>query len=184
LRHTNERQEFRQEALPGRSRLVPAAREGGAQRHGAGPPTNPGSRGPQGPRGGERVVEDAGLRARAFGAAAALVLAALAACGDSPGTAVPTDGGDPVRGRVLMAQYQCGACHAIPGVPGARGTLGPPLEGFALHSYISGELPNRPDTLRRWIADPAALVPDTAMPDVGASEADAADMAAYLGTLR
>lgn len=117
-------------------------------------------------------------------AAATLVLATLTACGQATGPAGASAGGDPARGRVLLAQYQCGACHAIPGVPGARGTIGPPLQGFGLHSYIAGELPNRPDTLRRWIADPAALVPDTAMPDVGASDADARDMAAYLGGLR
>ena len=132
----------------------------------------------------ERLLRVPGVSGRPLRAAAALGLAALAACGESPGSIAPTAGADPARGRLLLAQYQCGACHAIPGVPGARGTLGPPLEGFGLHSYIAGELPNRPDTLRRWIADPAALVPDTAMPDVGAGEADARDMAAYLGALR
>jgi cytochrome c2 len=88
------------------------------------------------------------------------------------------------RGQRLLAQYQCGACHAIPGVPSSKGRVGPPLARFGQRSYIAGEIPNRPDTLARWIAAPAALVPGTAMPDMGASEADARDMAAYLWTLR
>lgn len=88
------------------------------------------------------------------------------------------------RGQRLLAQYQCGSCHAIPEVPGSRGRVGPPLDRFGLRSYISGEIPNRPDTLARWIEAPAALLPGTSMPDMGVSEADARDMAAYLSSLR
>ncbi len=88
------------------------------------------------------------------------------------------------RGQHLLAQYQCTSCHIIPGVPGARGRLGPPLTQFGLRSFIAGEIPNRPDTLARWIEEPAALVPGTLMPDMGASAADARDMAAYLSALQ
>jgi cytochrome c1 len=59
-----------------------------------------------------------------------------------------------------------------------------PLDAFGVRSYIAGQVPNRPDTLARWIAEPAALVPGTSMPDMGVSDADARDMAAYLGSLR
>ena len=83
-----------------------------------------------------------------------------------------------------MAHYQCGACHLIPGVAGAHGTVGPPLEHFGRRSYITGELPNRTATLRAWIVDPPALVPGTTMPRLGVGAADARDMAAYLETLR
>lgn len=79
-----------------------------------------------------------------------------------------------------MAQYQCGRCHAIPGVEAANGTLGPPLADFGRRSYIAGQLPNRPELLRQWIVAPASLVPNTTMPALGVSEADARDMAAYL----
>ena len=105
-------------------------------------------------------------------------LAALlhAGCGVAPDVGVE-------RGQRLLAQYQCGTCHAIPDVPASRGRVGPPLEKFGLRSYIAGEIPNRADNLARWIADPAALVPGTLMPDMGASQADARDMAAYLLTL-
>jgi cytochrome c len=106
---------------------------------------------------------------------------ALAASGCQP---VPATGGDAERGARLLAQYQCGACHAIPNVSGAGGQLGPPLHGFGRRAYIAGHLPNSSDTLARWIVDPRSFVPTTPMPAMGANEADARDMAAYLMTLR
>lgn len=83
-----------------------------------------------------------------------------------------------------MSHYQCGSCHVIPQVQGAAGRIGPSLERYARRSYIAGDLPNAPDTLARWIEAPSSLLPGTAMPDMGASPADARDMAAYLMTLR
>jgi cytochrome c len=80
----------------------------------------------------------------------------------------------------LLAQYQCASCHAIPGVPGVRNGIGPPLAQFGARSYVAGQWPNDAATLARWIAEPQALVPDTAMPDMGVSDADARVMAAYL----
>ena len=95
----------------------------------------------------------------------------------------PVDG-DAERGRLLMAQYQCGRCHAIPGVAGARGRLAVPLDAFGARSYIAGRIPNRPAALVRWIVDPPSLVPGTAMPNLGVSAREAHDIAAYLGRLR
>lgn len=104
----------------------------------------------------------------------------LAAAGCKPAPA----GGDAERGARLLAHYQCGACHAIPAIAGARGQLGPPLQGFGRRAYIAGHLPNGSDMLARWIVDPRSLVPTTPMPAMGASEADARDMAAYLLSLQ
>ncbi len=87
-------------------------------------------------------------------------------------------------GRRLMAQYQCGSCHAIPGVDAARGHDGPPLEGFGRRSYIAGHVPNAPDALARWIVEPHALAPRTPMPAMGVAPDDARAMAAYLLALR
>ncbi len=100
----------------------------------------------------------------------------LAGCGE--------DDAQVERGQRLLAQYQCTSCHSIPGVPGAQARVGPPLQKFGLRSYISGEVPNRPDNLARWIQEPTALLPGTLMPAMGASDADARDMAAYLSALR
>lgn len=92
--------------------------------------------------------------------------------------------GDARRGALLIAQYQCGACHAIPGIASARGGQGPALASYGMRSYIAGRVPNRPDLLARWIAQPSALVPSTTMPDMGVPEQDARDMAAWLSGQR
>ena len=83
-----------------------------------------------------------------------------------------------------MAHYQCAACHAIPGVSGPAGTLGPPLRAFGRRSYLAGHVPNTPQALQQWLQRPPSLVPGTAMPDLGVTPEDARDMAAYLLALR
>jgi cytochrome c2 len=109
---------------------------------------------------------------------------AVLACTSLHGCAPAADEGRRIeRGQRLLAHYQCGACHSIPEVTAARGRIGPPLERWAGRSYIAGHLPNRADTLARWIAEPQALVPGTAMPDMGVSDVDARAMAAYLMSL-
>jgi len=110
----------------------------------------------------------------------------LAACDAGPadglgGTLQAT--GDAERGQRLLTHYQCGSCHAIPGVAASRGIQGPSLAAFGKRSYIAGRIPNRADALARWLMAPASLVPDTTMPAMGVSPADARDMAAYLGRL-
>ena len=92
--------------------------------------------------------------------------------------------GDAERGRQLLAQYQCGSCHTIPGVASAGGRIAASLAGFGGRSYIAGRVANRPPLLARWIEQPRALVPDTRMPSMGVSPADARDMAAYLLELK
>ena len=92
--------------------------------------------------------------------------------------------GDADSGRLLLRQYGCGGCHRIPGVEAARGNVGPPLERIARRVYLAGKLPNTPDNLVRWIREPQQASPLTAMPDLGVTERDARDMAAYLSTLR
>jgi len=127
-------------------------------------------------------------RARGVPGVAALAIAGwLVGCEpatapDARFTAVPD--GDRERGQRLLAQYQCGRCHAIPEVPDAAGRIGPSLAQFARRSYIAGQLPNGPQPLQRWLEDPQAAVPGTTMPDLGVSPDDARDIAAYLLSLR
>jgi cytochrome c len=111
------------------------------------------------------------------------VIAVLAAgCGEQEAiTAVP---GDPKAGRAALERYQCGACHTIPGVAAARGLVGPPLTEYGQRVYIAGKFPQEPALLARWIQDAPSLAPQTAMPNVGVTEADARNMAAYLYQLR
>ena len=72
------------------------------------------------------------------------------------------------------------ACHTIDGVPGAHGLVGPPLDGIALREFIAGELPNTPQNLMRWIQHPRQVEPHTVMPEMGVTEQDSRDIAAYL----
>lgn len=88
------------------------------------------------------------------------------------------------RGRQLLAQHHCGSCHVIPGVPAAQGQIAITLKAFGRRSYIAGRVPNTDENLARWLVEPAALVPGTAMPAMGVSPADAREMTAYLRSLR
>ncbi|HZQ62186.1 MAG TPA: c-type cytochrome [Casimicrobiaceae bacterium] len=92
--------------------------------------------------------------------------------------------GDPGRGRVLLHQYGCNACHRIPRVLDAVGTVGPPLDDIAERVYLAGTLPNSPANMIAWIRSPQTFKPGTAMPDLGVGEQDARDMVAYLDRLR
>jgi len=113
----------------------------------------------------------------------------LAGCGEarlplSPqGQAEQLDGARAEVGLQLIEDYGCVACHTVPGVKGPASMVGPPLENMALRAYVGGVLPNTPDNLVKWLLDPPAVDPRTAMPDVGMSAADAKHIAAYLLTL-
>jgi mono/diheme cytochrome c family protein len=91
--------------------------------------------------------------------------------------------GNAERGRQLLKDFGCGACHRIPGVRRATGTAGAPLTGWSDRHYIAGLLLNNPDNLVRWIVDPQRVDPGTVMPTLGVDSASALDMAAYLFTL-
>jgi cytochrome c2 len=92
-------------------------------------------------------------------------------------------GGSPEAGLKAIARYGCGACHQIPGAPGAAGQVGPPLTGVGARAYIAGRFANDPPTLIRWIREPQAMAPGVAMPDMGVDEQAGRDIAAYLYTL-
>jgi mono/diheme cytochrome c family protein len=91
---------------------------------------------------------------------------------------------DPERGRTALHQYACVACHEIPGVTAPKARVGPPLAGIGARRMLGGVLPHTPENLVRWLRTPQSFDPPTAMPDLGVSERDARDMAAYLGTLK
>ncbi|MFC5499708.1 c-type cytochrome [Caenimonas terrae] len=103
-------------------------------------------------------------------------------CSAEPVWTVP--GGDLRRGEALIRQFGCASCHAIPGIGGARGNVGPPLNHVGSRTFIAGMLRNNPANLVRWIRTPQSVVPGNAMPDLGLTEVQARDIAAYLYTLR
>lgn len=128
---------------------------------------------------------NAGPRGLKFVTAASGVLLWLAGChgGKTEFAYRTATGGAAAHGKQLIAQYNCGSCHTIPGVNAARGVVGPPLYFFSRRTYIAGELPNSPDNLVRWIISPQSIEPGTAMPTLGLNEQQARDIAAYLYTL-
>lgn len=129
-------------------------------------------------------------RPRAAGRATAAALALLALlCVPGCGEGDVYEGellvqGDPDSGRGIIARLDCGACHVIPGVPNARGRVGPSLAGFARQGYIAGQLPNRPAVLVEWLGNAPGLIPGTVMPAFALTEREARDIAAYLYSLK
>lgn len=95
-------------------------------------------------------------------------------------TAVSVTGGDPAAGHDIILRSGCGACHRIPGVAAARGRVGPALDDFASRATIAGILPNSAENLARFIEDPRAVDPQTAMPALGLTRDEARDVAAFL----
>ena len=110
--------------------------------------------------------------------------AALLVSGCSDGGTDPHVGGSAEAGAAHIVAFGCGGCHRIPGIPGADGLVGPPLDMMARRVYVAGLLRNTPDNMVRWITDPQSVVPGNAMPNMGITAAQARDITAYLYTLR
>lgn len=122
------------------------------------------------------------LRAEAW----VLATLAIGACGseDRAASAPGSATGDPQAGARIVADLGCGMCHAIPGIAGARGGVGPDLAAFAQRRYFAGSQPNQPERLLQWILDPPSLSPSTAMPPMPIDADQARDVVAFLYTLR
>lgn len=87
---------------------------------------------------------------------------------------------DPQAGLAAIQRAGCGSCHTIPGLYWPKGDAGPHLGGLAKRGLIGGRLPNRPDMLAAFIRNAPAMVPQSGMPAMPVSEAEARDIAAYL----
>lgn len=105
---------------------------------------------------------------------------ALAVCGSGAGCSP----GRPTLARQALVAAGCGACHEIPGVPGAEGAVGPTLAGVGRRLYIAGVLPNTADNMALWISRPQSVLPGNTMPDTGLSAAQARAVASYLEGLK
>ena len=121
----------------------------------------------------------------AFACLSTILLFTFAACNrDAERAAAEMTGGTPAKGRAALGRYGCSTCHTVPGVSGANGLVGPPLNQIASRVYLAGRLQNTPDNMIRWIQDPHAVDDKTAMPNLNVTEADARDIASYLYTLK
>jgi cytochrome c1 len=95
-------------------------------------------------------------------------------------TAIALTKGNPNNGYHLIVSYGCGGCHTIPGIPGAAAKVGPSLTSFPSQATIAGVMQNSADNLIRWIQHPREVDSQTAMPDLGVTDQEARDIAAYL----
>jgi cytochrome c oxidase subunit 2 len=108
--------------------------------------------------------------------------------------------GDPAKGLQLFSRT-CIGCHAIKGVMGAVSPIGPNLTHLASrHTIGAGLFPNDAAHLARWIKNAPAMKPGAQMNAWGAgqydaygkrtvttgglSDADIADLVAYLQALK
>ncbi len=75
--------------------------------------------------------------------------------------------------KLYSNKYGCNGCHAV---GGEGGKVGPALDraGFRLNSTW----------VYRWVKNPQSMKPETRMPALGLSDADAKAVAMYLNTLR
>jgi cytochrome c oxidase subunit 2 len=89
--------------------------------------------------------------------------------------------GNPQRGSTLIAP--CAGCHMINGNPIMMGVIGPNLTHIATRSTIGGGLfPNDTRHLARWIKNARAMKPGILMPTLGAGETDPVTKAAVPAT--
>ncbi|HQU44721.1 MAG TPA: c-type cytochrome, partial [Pirellulales bacterium] len=95
---------------------------------------------------------------------------------DLPGATSRRSTGAARRGRRLLMTLGCLACHQV-GELGAAGLFG----GGDL-SHVAEKRPA--DFFARWLADPAKINPNHRMPVFRLSDAERADLAAWLATLK
>ena len=115
----------------------------------------------------------------------AALLLLLAACNrEQKSQIAASTGGNIDSGRKLVQQYGCASCHDIPKISGPRGMVGPPLTNIGSRQIIAGKMPNTPANMIAYLKNPQALDPVNAMPNLGLTDAQARDIAAFLYTLK
>ncbi len=91
-------------------------------------------------------------------------------------------------GKGLLTSKGCIACHTVPNVPGAVGTIGPALDGVAdpekRPTIADGNLENTPSNMRRWLSNPPAVKAGTLMPNLSLSPDEIDSLLAYIETLK
>lgn len=111
----------------------------------------------------------------------AIVLAVMtAACKPPPEGRHDLDKAAVTRGRQLVAQVGCTACHAFPEIAWPQGRAGPSLLAFDGRGPIAGALPNTPANVAAFVRNAPAVKPGSPMPAMPLSESEARDVAAYL----
>jgi cytochrome c oxidase subunit 2 len=88
------------------------------------------------------------------------------------------------NGERIFMRDQCASCHTIRGTT-ANGKVGPDLTHVGSRTTLAAlVIPNTRRELAAWIRNPQAIKPGNRMPDLGLSQSQADDVAAYLETLK
>lgn len=118
----------------------------------------------------------------------AVATAIIAACAIAPACAQQAPRGDPARGAALY-QQRCGACHSLDANrigPSHRGVFGRRSASVPDYQYSAAlrrlNVTWDAATLDRWLANPTAMAPGTAMGIRTPAAQDRADIIAYLSS--
>lgn len=85
--------------------------------------------------------------------------------------------------KILNAKG-CVTCHYIPGIPEAKGTVGPTLKNLKNRPRIvGGVLENTEENLRDWLKNPKMVKPNTMMPDLGLEDGEIEILLKFFNTL-
>jgi cytochrome c oxidase subunit II len=99
-------------------------------------------------------------------------------------SAVPTLTGQAAQGEQAFLNGACVGCHTIDGTK-AQGKIGPNLTHFASRgSFAGATLPNTPDNVAKWLADPQAVKPGNLMPNLHLAPDQINSLVAFLESLR
>jgi cytochrome c oxidase subunit 2 len=89
----------------------------------------------------------------------------------------------PAQGDALFDD-KCGSCHTVRGTS-ADGTTGPDLTHVASRTSLAAlTIPNSPERMRQWLVHPQEVKPGNPMPAVPLTDAQVAQLVAYLESLR
>lgn len=98
----------------------------------------------------------------------------------------PLQPGDAARGKTIMTTGACVSCHTIAGTA-AQGKVAPrDMTKFAAYptiAQVDGFAVNH-DNLVKWLTNPPAVKPGTAMPNLNLKKQEVEDLATYLLTLK
>jgi len=88
------------------------------------------------------------------------------------------------EGKAVYEANACVNCHRVQGTP-SKGAFGPDLTHVASRDTIaSGAIPNTPENLKKWIADPNEMKPGALMPAMRLNDHDLDAVTKYMTTLR
>ena len=93
------------------------------------------------------------------------------------------EGGEAEKGKTTFESVGCRACHVTEKDSAARRSEGSDERDYAPNLWNIGDKAN-PEWIYSWIKNPKAMWPETKMPDLRLSDAEAMDITAYLVGLR